>query len=240
MNQPLFPGGTAVSNLQVYDWEAPDGLHGGSPHMHCVSTEAYVVVAGSGEAHTISSGGFQVEALNAGSVLWFSPGTIHRLVNTGGLEIVVVMQNAGLPEAGDAVMTFPIETLRDPDAYAKAAALPNEAADHERADAARARRDLAMDGYEQLLAAVEQDGVAALGEFHQLAAALVQPRIARWHEIWHDTVAAETERTRHQLKALADGNYHHLAGGEVARTEQRPGSRLFGMCGRLQTWQRVP
>jgi hypothetical protein len=36
---PLFPRGTAVSTLHIYDWEAEDGLSGGTPHMHTVSTE---------------------------------------------------------------------------------------------------------------------------------------------------------------------------------------------------------
>ena len=51
--------------------------------------------------------------------MWFEPGTIHRLVNGGGLELVVLMQNSGLPEAGDAVFTFPPAILDDPDAYAR-------------------------------------------------------------------------------------------------------------------------
>ena len=37
------------------------------------------------------------------------------------------MQNAGLPEHGDAVLTFPPEILADPDAYARAATLPSAA-----------------------------------------------------------------------------------------------------------------
>ncbi|GAB3933934.1 hypothetical protein GCM10027614_06000 [Micromonospora vulcania] len=50
---------------------------------------------------------------------------MHRLVNGGGLSIVVLMQNSGLPEAGDAVLTFPPDVLADPAAYAAAAALPD-------------------------------------------------------------------------------------------------------------------
>lgn len=40
------------------------------------------------------------------------------------LEILVVMQSSGLPEAGDMVITFAPEVLDDPVAYAKAHALP--------------------------------------------------------------------------------------------------------------------
>ena len=109
--RPGFPGGTAVSHLTVYDWPTPDGLAGGSPHLHTASGEGYVVVGGRGRLQTLSAAGAGEHPLAAGTVLWFTPGTVHRLVNDGGLEIVVVMQNAGLPEAGDAVFTFPADML---------------------------------------------------------------------------------------------------------------------------------
>ena len=48
MTTPLFPGGVAVSDLAVYDWEAADGRCGGSPHLHTASSEGYVVVGGAG------------------------------------------------------------------------------------------------------------------------------------------------------------------------------------------------
>ena len=118
---PLFPGGVAVSDLAVYDWEAADGRCGGSPHLHTASSEGYVVTGGSGAVHTISSAGSQVHPLLPGIVVWFSPGTVHRLVNGGDLRLVVVMQNSGLPEAGDAVLTFPARVLDDADAYRRAA-----------------------------------------------------------------------------------------------------------------------
>src|SRR6478609_8206540 len=121
---PPFPGGIGVSHLRVYDTAAPDGLAGGTPHLHTVCTEAYVVVAGAGEVHTLTSSGFLVTPLEPGAFVWFSPGTIHRLVNGGGLEILVLMANAGLPEAGDMVITFPTDIVADANAYAKAATLP--------------------------------------------------------------------------------------------------------------------
>ena len=125
---PGFPGGTAVTGLRVYDWESGDGLCGGSPHLHTVSSEAYVVTAGTGEVHTISMAGVQVHSLAAGSLVWFSPGTVHRLVNTGGLSLNVIMSNAGLPEAGDAVLTCPHRILQEPELYAELAGLPRAAA----------------------------------------------------------------------------------------------------------------
>lgn len=123
---PVFPGGTAVSHLRVYDWPAPDAPGGsGSPHFHTVSTEAYVTLAGRGRVQTLNQEGFAEHELVPGRIVWFSPGVIHRAVNDGGLEVLVVMSNAGLPEAGDAVLTFPPEILVDPAAYRDAAILPS-------------------------------------------------------------------------------------------------------------------
>ncbi|MGW2158836.1 cupin domain-containing protein [Nonomuraea sp. NPDC001699] len=237
---PLFPGGTSISDLAVYDWECADGVHGGTPHLHTVSTEAYVVTAGRGEVHTLSAAGFARDRLEAGTVLWFSPGTIHRLVNEDGLRLLVIMQNAGLPEAGDAVLTFPADVLRDRDAYLAAATLPVGVTEDERAAAARVRRDLAVAGFRRLVADAEERGGQALADFHRLAAAIVRPRVASWKELWDGTVAAETERTGSQLDALAGGDAAHLGQAAVVRTAPGPGPRAFGMCGRLRTWAPRP
>ncbi|MFC3994412.1 cupin domain-containing protein [Nocardiopsis sediminis] len=235
MTPPRFPGGTSVSDLRVYDSQAPDGLHGGSPHLHTASSEAYIVLGGAGEVHTLTPEGAAADPLAPGDVLWFSPGTVHRLVNGGGLRIAVVMQNAGLPEAGDAVFTFPREVLADPEAYARAAHLPADAPEDVRAEQARARRDLAVRGYAQLVGAVRARGPAALHEFHRRAAAIVRPRVARWREIWREGVAEEAELTRRQLDALAGGDPGIMERAAVVRTEPHPGPRRFGMCGRLRT-----
>ncbi|MFD6952940.1 cupin [Nocardiopsis sp. TSRI0078] len=237
MRTPRFPGGTAVSGLQVYDWEAPDGLHGGTPHVHTASSEAYVVVSGGGEVHTVTPEGVAADALTAGTVLWFGPGTVHRLVNHGGLEITVVMQNSGLPEAGDAVFTFPRAVLADRAAYDAAAHLPQDASEEERAHRARARRDLAMEGYLELVESVGEGGGEALREFHRLAAEVVRPRVGAWREIWRESVEEELELTRRQLASLAQGDPGIMHDAAVVRTEPLPGPRHFGMCGRLRKWR---
>lgn len=234
MTSPLFPGGVVVSDLAVYDWEAADGLCGGSPHLHTASSEGYIVIGGSGAVETISASGPERHALAVGDVLWFSPGTVHRLVNHGDLRLLVVMQNAGLPEAGDAVLTFPSAVLDDGEAYDAAATLPDGAG---REDAARARRDLALEGYAELLGACRADGASALAELHGRAARLVRDRVAGWQTLWDATVAAETERTRRQLEALSAGLAGTLGEASVVRAIPAAGDRGFGMCGRLKTWQ---
>jgi mannose-6-phosphate isomerase-like protein (cupin superfamily) len=234
MTTPLFPGGVAVSDLAVYDWEAVDGRCGGSPHLHTASSEGYVVVAGSGSVHTLSADGAAEHSLAPGDIVWFSPGTVHRLVNEGGLRLLVVMQNSGLPEAGDAVLTFPGKVLDDPEAYAAAAALPSGAG---REEAARVRRDLAMQGYLELRDAVAAEGPSALEALHARAARLVRPRVAGWRSTWESTVAAEVERTRRQLAALGEGLPGALGAASVIRATPARDEPGFGMCGRLTTWR---
>lgn len=226
----VFPGGVAVSDLEVYDWEAADGCRGGSPHLHTASSEGYVVIGGTGAVQTLSVAGFEEHSLVPGDIVWFTPGTVHRLVNEADLRLLVVMSNAGLPEAGDAVLTFPAEVLDDPDAYAAAAALP---AGEDRADAARVRRDLALAGFAEL----RDGGGEALNAFHERAVRLVRPRTALWRAQWETTVAAETARVDAQLTALAGGDSGLMSAASVARAAPASAERGYGMCGRLRAWQ---
>ncbi|MFD8013785.1 cupin domain-containing protein [Streptomyces sp. NPDC058955] len=218
-----LPGGVGVSGLTVYDWEAADGLCGGTPHMHLVCSEAYVVIEGTGSVQTLTTGGYADTPLRPGDVVWFTPGTIHRLVNAGGLRLVVLMQNSGLPEAGDAVFTFPAPVLADPDAYRAAAALTG---DH--ATAARRRRDLALQGFLAL-----RDG--GLAEFHAAAHRLKKDLLDAWWIRWRDGPLAATLATGGQLASLRTGDLSHLDHGAVSRLE-RPEDPLFGMCGLLHPY----
>ncbi len=229
---PAFPGGTAVSRLHVYDWAADDGLCGGSPHVHLACTEAYVVVGGRGELHTLTVAGPTRTELRPGSVVWFGPGTIHRAVNLdGALEVVVVMQNSGLPEAGDAVLTFPPEVLADAKAYQRAARVSNEAD-------ARRRRDLAIEGYSVLGAESAAGRTEALERFYRQAVALRSDRLDAWEAVWRAGALAAAERTADHLSALRDGRTDHLIEAAL-RSEQPPqaADRGLGMCGRLDTYR---
>src|SRR5437867_1274356 len=125
--RPPFPGGIGVSHLKVYDTPAPDGLAGGTPHLHTVCTEAYAVIAGAGAVQTLTASGYREWPLAPGAFVWFTPGTIHRLVNHDHLEIIALMANAGLPAAGDMVITFASAIVDDPVASDRAAALPDDA-----------------------------------------------------------------------------------------------------------------
>ncbi|WP_062646484.1 cupin domain-containing protein [Streptomyces maremycinicus] len=230
-----LPGGVAVSQLRVYDWPAADGRRGGTPHMHLTCSEGYVVTAGHGAVQTLTASGYQVTPLAPGTVAWFTPGTVHRLVHEDDLRITVLMQNGGLPEAGDAVLTLPPEYLTDPATYAAATMIPVDAPRAEQARIARARRDLAMEGYRALREAA--DGAAALSAFHRSAAALVAPRLAEWRERWLRGAGAAARATAEQLDRLSAGDVSHLAEAAV-RAEQPSAHGRFGMCGWLDVYAR--
>ena len=243
-SRPAFPGGTSLSKLSVYDWPSPDGagLAGsGTPHLHTASAEGYVVLGGAGSVQTLSRDGYAEHRLTPGAVVWFTPGVVHRLVNDGGLELVVVMSNAGLPEAGDAVLTFPPDVLADTERYHAVATLPPQdptsSEDDAVAWAALSRRDLALEGYAVLRARVEKEGGAALADLHAAAARLVGGRVGHWRAIVWKGVERTTQATVAALTALAHGDGGHLGDGAVAATVPREVPLRYGMCGRLSTWE---
>jgi mannose-6-phosphate isomerase-like protein (cupin superfamily) len=233
---PPLPGGIGVSRLTVYDTLAPDGLVGGTPHMHLCCTEGYVVTGGQGLVQTLAGDGYTETRLRPGVVVWFPPGTIHRLVNGGGLQIVVLMQNSGLPEAGDAVLTFPPEILADPAGYAAAVNLPGGGAPGSDLAAAYRRRDLAVVGFHALRDAVGRAGPAALADFHAAAAALVAPKIGQWRSRWRAGALAAATATGAELDALERGDPGYLAGGGVYAFDGPSEQGRRGMCGLLETY----
>ncbi len=229
---PQFPAAVGLTWLRVYDSAAPDGLRGGSPHVHLASAEAYITVAGHGEVHTFGPDGEQAFELRPGGVVWFEPGIIHRLVNTSGdLEIFVVMQNAGLPEAGDAVLTFPDEVLADPDAYRSASTLAGERGLVE----AATRRDLAVEGYAAMLAGSDSERRQRYERFLARAVALRQELVPGWRALWHDRPMAEAHRTGDRLDEIETGAITALTQARVAAftPDEKP---VMGMCGRLDTY----
>lgn len=233
MSSSSFPGGTSLSHLKIYEDAAPDGICGGSPHMHLVSTEAYVVVGGRGALQTIDAEGFQETELEPGSVVWFTPGTLHRAVNRGGLRVVILMSNAGLPEAGDAVLTFPSEIVTDPAAYAEAAALGGEDG---RALRAAHRRDLAVKGFESLRAGLESGDRAPLEAFYASAGALVRDRAAAWTDLIRQGPLVQAERSVAMAEAVTAGSVTHLGEGRLYEAAASKGERHFGMCGRIRAY----
>ena len=204
-----LPGGIGVSHLRVYE-------DGGTPHLHTACTEAYAVVGGVGAVQTLTlQGGFQETPLEQGALVSFSPGTIHRLVNGGDLEIFVLMSNAGLPEAGDMVITFEPAVLADPARYAEAAVLPEQSM-----DAAARRRERAMEGFLRLRAG----GEAALRDFHTAAARIVESYVPEWR------ARLPVDDTPALLDALEAGDASHLGDASVEALDRE---QRYGCCGTL-------
>ncbi len=234
-----LPGGVGLTHLVVYDSVAPDGLAGGSPHLHLACTECYCVLAGRGRVQTLSAAGFGEQPLEPGKVLWFSPGVIHRLVNGGGLEILVVMQNGGLPEAGDFVLTFPAAVVSDAAAYRRAAALAQgDAVFATGDDAAKARRDLAVTGFGEWRAAFDRQGPDGLRPLYEAASALVAPQLPRWRQVIEAGPQRAVVETAAQLDALEAGEVAHLFRGAVADIPAPAAAdgRKLGVCGTLHPY----
>jgi mannose-6-phosphate isomerase-like protein (cupin superfamily) len=230
-HNPL-PGAVGISLLRVYSEPSLDGVVGGTPHVHLVCSEGYYVVSGAGAVHTLTRSGPSVVPLHAGAVAWFTPGTVHRLENHGGLEIVTLMQNSGLPEAGDAVLTMPRAVLTDPQEYDRQARLRPDATLQD----AYLRRDLAVRGLEELREAVDRDGPDALEWFYRAAREIVRPRLQRWRALWSAGAHRAALTTSEQLDLLEAGDVGYLGDAVV---ERRPGpleTGRLGMCGLLETY----
>ena len=230
-----LPGSIGVTHLKVYDTSTPDGLVGGSPHVHFACTEAYAVVSGRGAVQTLSAAGFKEIPLSPGGLVWFTPGVIHRLINYDGqLEILVLMQNAGLPEAGDMVLTFPSAILQDEQAYWSMASLASDdRVFATSAEAARHRRDRAVEGFGVLCREFEAKGVTALESFYSTALKLIQSRTDTWRERWEHGPLAAAHKTGDQLTNLRQGRFDHVFDGRVYALPTPGGERKLGVCGTL-------
>lgn len=234
-----LPAAIGVSRLSVYTTPGPDGLAGGGPHVHLACSEAYAVLAGRGTVQTLGPEGYYEINLEPGGLVWFTPGLIHRLINLdGALEILVIMQNAGLPEAGDFVLTLPPALLTSAERYRRAAALPPSGTAYaDTAAAARQRRDLAVEGFLALREQVEKHGPDALAPFYRAATALAQPRVKHWRTLWEYGPLVATLNTREQLDAIEAGNGDHLRQGRFAAAPPPGDARRWGVCGRLGVYQ---
>jgi len=232
-----FPGAVGFTHLRVYDLPAADGIAGGSPHVHLASVEAYLVTAGRGEVCTLSSAGEKSIELQPGALVWFEPGVVHRLVNLDGrLEILCVMQNAGLPESGDALLTFPDDVLADSTRYEQANAIVGTG-DDERMHSALTRRDLAIEGFETMRAEVEVGNVEALATLFLRATSLKKRLIPTWKQLVKEGPAREVRATSLRLSGLAIGDPAMFLQARVHQTKPAGEHDGFGMCGRLDVYQ---
>ncbi len=230
--QLRMPGATLVTRLKVYDTVTVDGKIGGTPHFHFLCTEMYFVLAGSGAVEMIDMRGFAEVELKPFAALVFSPGTLHRLVNPhGDLELLVVMQNSGLPERGDNVVSFVEEIMADDAQFREAMRVQSFE------DAYR-RRDRGVEGFLRLKSAFETDlenGQAALRRFYDHAARRIEPRRSEWQRIIEQGALRAAEESIAQLHALDAGDTSYLSHARHVLIESGE-YQTPGFCGRLNRY----
>lgn len=222
-------GGIGISRVVVYgQCPAPDGQHGGSPHIHSVTDEAYYVTKGSGwvELHDLEHG-FRRVRLEPGTYVDFEPGVLHRLVNEDALELLAIMGNAGLPEAGDARMYFGAEVDASPDRYEELWTLPRRKG----LEGALERRDRAIEAYGKLVWLWETDRGAYFAElrrFIETANQAAESKKASFAPHLERGPQAKLEKVRERLAHL-DGVEEH----PVVRQQPQVEAVGLGMCGQL-------
>lgn len=224
-------GGIGISRVVVYaQRSSPDGQHGGSPHIHSVTDEAYYVTKGTGwvELHDLERG-FRRVRLEPGTYVDFEPGVLHRLVNEQGLELLAMMGNAGLPEAGDARMYFGAEVDATPQRYEELWTLPQR----QGLDGALERRDHAVEAYGELMELWDTDRSAYFAELRRFVAAANHAAAAKKADFLlhiERGPQAKLERVRARL-AHVDGVEEH----PVVRKQPQAEAVGLGMCGQLYT-----
>lgn len=229
-----FPAAVGLTHLRVYDTAAPDGVTGGSPHVHLASAEAYIPIAGAGTVQTLSANGEETFELGPGAVVWFEPGVIHRLVNDDGrLELLVIMQNAGLPEAGDAVFTFADHILADELAYRDAASIYG-LTEEERISSALARRDRAVEGFDALRSAYRSGDSRPFHVFLERAGALKRNLVPHWTSLVDAGPSRATRETTRRLQELEQGSISALTQARIGGATFDTRTTGIGMCGLLR------
>ena len=227
-----MPGATLVTRLKVYDTLGPDGQRGGTPHVHLLCTEMYFVTAGSGAVDIIDSSGFKRVALTPQAALIFSPGTVHRLINPNGdLELFIVMQNSGLPERGDNIVSFSDDVL-------SSAARYREAMRVKTFEDAYRRRDAGVEGFLALKKAFGtglEPGRHALERFYRRAAERTETLRKAWQSVVERGPLREAQTSVQHIGALEHNNLAYLKNADHHLIE--PGDfKTPGFCGALNRY----
>ena len=227
-----MPGGTLLTRIKVYDEPSIDGQRSGTPHIHLVCTELYFVLSGSGAVEIIDRNGYKRVELQMNTAFLFTAGTVHRLINPNGdLEVLIIMQNSGLPECGDNIVTFPAEVLSDPSRFAaamKASVL---------SDALR-RRDRGVEGFLELKSAFEtslESGRKALDDFYTLCLQRTKSHHQEWYARVTHGAFEDAQDSLQKIIALTRGQFDHLhrTGNELMPAAE---CAQIGFCGELSRY----
>jgi hypothetical protein len=201
----------------------------GSPHVHAVTDEGYYVISGAGkvELHDLKNG-FRTVDLEPGCYLQFPPGTLHRLVNTDHLVILVVMGNAGLAERGDARIYFGKAVDDDPAEFERLVGLAKVRG----LEGALDRRDAAIRAYMGFVELWTKDRPSYFRELerfitvHRKAAAALRPAFAG------AVTSGPVAWGRHFEMRVADLPAGTAEAGPILHVP--PSGTTLGMCGVLR------
>ena len=227
-----MPGATLVTRLKVYDTPSIDAQRGGTPHVHLLCSELYFVTLGSGAVEMIDWNGFSKVDLEPHAALLFSPGTLHRLINPeSNLELFIVMQNSGLPERGDNVVSFKNELLANNEVYAETMKVSSF-------EEAYARRDKGVEGFLELKAAFEKDlemGRKALSQFYERAAERTRTLRETWHSVVTNGPLHEAQQSLAHLGNLEQGKLDYLQHAQRHHIDSGA-YKTPGFCGALERY----
>lgn len=231
--EPVLPGGTLMSRVEIYGSESVDGQRSGTPHMHLACDEMYFGLVGHGTVELITLDGFNRLPMSPGVAIVFTPGTIHRAINPDGdLEILVIMQNKGLPERGDVAICFPPPIMTDKHAYEDAMKVDCDVT-------AKSRRDMGVSGFLELKKAFSRsldEGREALDRFYQAAVERTRDQYPGWEKIVADGPAEQVRRTQQTLKKLSGNSIESLQEGQFLKVETAS-CPSFGFCGHIHSYQ---
>jgi hypothetical protein len=221
--------GIGLTRLRVYDQRpAPDGSASGCAHVHAFTDEAYYVIGGRGalELHDVDRG-YRRVPLQPGDFVQFGPGTLHRSVNEGGLDILALMSNAGLAERGDARIYFGPAVDADAATFERLRALPRTHG----LDGALQRRDASALAYAELMHLWHSDRDAYRAELQRFVDLHHRQAAARAEQYAAVIDAGPGRWLRHSLERLHAAAPGATAAGAAPPAQAEP---LLGMCGLLR------
>jgi len=236
LRQFILPSGIGLSHLKVYTEDAPGTLAcgpGGSAHFHTVCSELYFVLSGSGFVELLSSKGYQKVPLEPRQVICMTPGIIHRLDNPNkNLEILVIMQNGGLAERSDYVLTFPEKIISDDAAYAHAVRISSHAD-------AITRRDLSLEGFHALKTAFQAGpdaGNAALEKLYQHAHRILGPKVEGFEWMLRTGSLTELKTSHDAVDFVRNNHMEYLTKARWCIIDPAQDQIRSGLCGDLRSY----
>ena len=228
-------GGIGLTEVHVYDQRpAPDGKQSGCPHVHALTDEAYYVLRGSGkvELHDLKDG-YRTLPLKLGDYMHFPPNTMHRLINDGGLVILGVMGNAGLPEAGDARIYFGPDVDADEAEFKRLVSLPKAGG----LEGALDRRDASVSAYLELCKLWDTDRDAYFAElerYFKKHGDAIGDEADHYEDVIRRGPVRWGDRVLERLDSLRQGTTRDESSEAGVELNEIGDDEALGMCGVLR------